>query len=399
MTLRKKHSRLKVILAILVPFAFLGLSLINVKTYTMTTISDFLKDQVDRHQTPSIQYALFDSDSILYTLSYGIQEESTGRPVDTSATYHLYSVTKTFTALAVLQLAQEGRIDLARPVSDYLPAFPYDHRITIDQLLSHTSGIPNPVPLRWIHTPEEHAVFDWRKFFEAEFSKHPKLNFEPGTRFQYSNLGYVLLGELIETVSGESYETYITQRIIHRSGVDAPDLSFTLDPETYTKGYHAYWSFTNAIFGFLIDKPKFMDAREGRWKPFKPFYIHGAPYGGLFGSMKGLIRYGQALMEDSAILLQDTQKQILFREKSVQDKPTGMSYAWFTGMLKGHPYITHAGGGGGYYVELRIYPDLHIGSVILYNRSGLKDERVLSRADSFFLTEKGYQGIQGTHRE
>lgn len=65
-----------------------------------------------------------------------------------------------------------------------------------------------------------------------------------------------------------------------------------------------------------------------------------------------------------------------------------MALSWFTGTIEGHAYYCHAGGGGGYYVELRVYRDLGVGSVILYNRSGMTDERILNRADTFFIAKK-----------
>jgi len=62
-----------------------------------------------------------------------------------------------------------------------------------------------------------------------------------------------------------------------------------------------------------------------------------------------------------------------------------MAFSWYTGTFKGHPYLTHAGGGGGYYVELRLYPILGVGSVIFFNRTGMKDERILDKVDDFFI--------------
>jgi D-alanyl-D-alanine carboxypeptidase len=69
-------------------------------------------------------------------------------------------------------------------------------------------------------------------------------------------------------------------------------------------------------------------------------------------------------------------------------KNTGMCMSWFTGKLKGYRYFTHAGGGGGYYSELRIYPDLGIGSVLLFNRSGMRDQRFLDKVDKHILADK-----------
>jgi len=351
----------------------------------MKKINDFLKDQVDNHHTPSIQYVFFDTVSLIYEKRYGLMNVKQKTKIDSSTTYHLYSVTKTFTALSVLQLAQAGKVELNKSVAFYLPEFPYPKEITIEQLLSHSSGIPNPLPLRWIHLDREHAAFDRNKFFADVFNAHPKLDFEPGTDFKYSNLGYVLLGQLIEKVSGKKFEDFVKENIGDRIGIDQSALSFQIDRAHHATGYHKWLSLTNAIFGFLFDKRKFMGNKEGKWKPFNLFYNNGTAYGGLIGSVSGLIKYAQTLLQGDSILLNDSYKQILFTERVIQGKPTGMSLSWYTGWLKGHRYFCHAGGGGGYYVELRVYPVLGAGSVIMYNRSGMKDERILDKADSFFI--------------
>lgn len=363
------------------------LMLLNFKYTNMKNINDFLKSQVDAEQTPSIQYAFFDIDSVLYEFRYGLKDVKLRKNVDANTTYHLYSVTKTFTALAVLQLAESGKVKLDNAVKDYLKDFPYGSEITVQQLLSHTSGIANPMPLKWIHLEEDHSKFNHDPFFSGIFSKHADLDFAPGSNFKYSNLGYVFLGQLIERVSGQTFEEYVSANILKRSGIENGELSFTIDPETHATGYHKYLSVTNAVLGFLIDKQKFMGPREGSWKPFKRFYNNGKAYGGIHGSAKGLINYAQALLADESVLLNDSYKQMLFTENVINGKSTGMSFSWFTGTLKGNRYFAHAGGGGGYYVELRVYPQLHVGSVIMYNRSGMTDERVLNKADSFFLTE------------
>jgi D-alanyl-D-alanine carboxypeptidase len=379
----------KLVITLLV-IGCLVVSVIEIKSFNMKNINEFLKEQVDNQQTPSIQYAFFDTTSIIYQLSYGLRNIKTGEKADASTNYHLYSVTKTFTALAVLQLAQEGKMEPGKPVSCYLPEFPYPDSITVEQLLSHTSGIPNPLPLKWIHLAEENPGFDRDKFFTEVFKNHPKLDFEPGTNFKYSNLGYVFLGQLVEKVSGQSFEDYVNENVFVRSGVDPSGLSFKLEPSIHAVGYHKWWSFSNAVFGFLFDKDKYMNKREGRWKPFNYFYNNGTSYGGMFGSATGLIRYAQTLMADNSRLLNNQYKKILFTETKIQNKPTGMSHSWYTGSLKGNKYFAHAGGGGGYYVELRLYPELGAGSVIMYNRSGMTDKRILDKADSFFITDGSY---------
>jgi len=353
----------------------------------MKSIVVFLKNEVDSNRTPSIQYAFFDSDSLIYEFQYGFNDLKAKKKTEASDTYNLFSVTKTFTALAVLQLAQQGKLHLHEPVINYLPDFPYSKQITVEQLLNHSSGIPNPLPLKWTHLTTEHDSFN-RDLFFSSILENNKLKSVPGTRFSYSNLGYVILGQLIEKVTGKKYETYIKENILDKAGITGNELSFTIDNAVHAKGYQKYWSFTNGLLGFLIDKKKYMGPAEGKWKPFHFFYINGTPYGGMIGSATGLIKYAQALLRSNDDLLNEDYKKILFTESVINHKPTGMSLSWFTGNVKGNNYFTHAGGGGGYYIELRIYPESGTGSVILFNRSGMTDERILDKADRFFLVEK-----------
>ena len=375
-------------LLIVAGLVILGLSLFDFYSYNMKSINEFLTDQVDRHGTPSIQYAFFDTDSIIYVMRHGLKNVKSQEKIDAKTTYNLFSVTKTFTALAVLQLVQEGKVELTQAASVYLSEFPYRKDITVEQLLSHTAGIPNPMPLKWIHLSGEHNDFDRNKYFSGIFKAHPEVEFVPGTDFKYSNLGYVLLGQLVESVSGQSLEEYMKKNIFQPSGAEISSLGFEINPDAHATGYHKWWSFTNAIFGFLFDKAKFMGPREGRWKPFNQFYTNGAAYGGMMGSAEGLIHYAQALLKENSILLSDGYKKILFTEKKIGSKGTGMSLSWYTGSLKGNRYLAHAGGGGGYYIELRLYPDLGMGSVIMYNRSGMTDQRILDKADAFFITHR-----------
>ncbi len=97
-----------------------------------------------------------------------------------------------------MQLEEKGRLKIDEPVKQYLPDFPYSSDITIKQLLTHSAGIPNPIPLSWIHLVSEHHSFHRDDFFKPIFDKRNKTKFRPNEKFAYSNLGYVLLGQIIE---------------------------------------------------------------------------------------------------------------------------------------------------------------------------------------------------------
>jgi hypothetical protein len=164
-------------------------------------------------------------------------------------------------------------------------------------------------------------------------------------------------------------------------------MSFCIvNKESHAKGYHKKHSFSNLLLGFFINKSVFMGESEGKWRSFNHFYVNGAPYGGLIGNPTAFVKYIQELLKEENSLISDEFKELLFQENANNEgEKTGMCLAWFAGELNGNQYFAHAGGGGGYYCELRIYPGLKKGSVIFFNRTGMKDEKILNKVDNYFL--------------
>jgi D-alanyl-D-alanine carboxypeptidase len=144
-------------------------------------------------------------------------------------------------------------------------------------------------------------------------------------------------------------------------------------------------SLANFILGFFLDKSKFMGKAEGKWRPFNNFYVNGVPYGGLIGTPSAFVKYIQELMKPNNELISGDFKKILFRENFTNNKrSTGMCLSWFKGNINGHPYYAHTGGGGRYYCEIRIYPKNDLGSVVFFNRTGIRDERFLDKVDQIY---------------
>lgn len=347
----------------------------------------FLQQYLHKQRTPSIHYAIFDVDNIIHEFRDGFADIGSGLKITNDTTYNAYSVTKTFTALAILQLVEQGKLRLGDYVRDFLPLFPYGETISIRHLLTHTSGIPNPIPLNWIHLAREHESFNRDLFFEEIVRKYNTVKTKPGEKFSYSNLGYVFLGTLIEKVASMSYERYIIEYVLKKLAIAPDALGFTIsDHLTHARGYHDRFSLSYIPLGLFIDKTKYMDAPIGRFRPFKDLYVNGVSYGGLIGTPSAFVEYTQALLRSECQLVSDDYKKILFTENHTNNgKATGMCLSWFCGELCGHRYVTHAGGGGGYYCEVRLYPDLKIGSVIFLNRTGMTDERLLDKVDKFFI--------------
>jgi D-alanyl-D-alanine carboxypeptidase len=356
----------------------------------MDEIDDILKKEVEENKTPSVQYIFFNKDNVIHTSRFGLADIKNQATVDENTTYNAYSVTKTFTALAVLQLVEQNKVDIKQPIKDYLPEFPYTPDITVHQLLAHSAGIPNPIPLSWVHLASDHSSFDRNQFFNNIFAKNKKLKSKPNEKYSYSNLGYVLLGQLIEKVSGVRFEQYINEHIINKLDLPTPALGFEInDPNKHATGYHKRRSFSNLLLGLFIDKSKYMAESVGKWKPFKNIYVNGSSYGGLIGTPYAFVRYIQRLLQSNATILSEEYKKILFTENRLNsNKASAMCLSWFKGKLNNENYFAHAGGGGGYYCEIRMYPELELGSVVMFNRSGMRDERYLDKVDKYALAER-----------
>ena len=353
----------------------------------MREIKQLIESEVKAGKTPSVQYYLFTKDQLLKEFRCGVADVANQTAISDEHTYNAYSVTKTFTALAILQLAEQKKLYIGDSVSSYLPQFPYGSAVTIRQLLNHTAGIPNPIPLSWIHLKEEHGGFDAAAFFQNVIDKNKKLRTKPGERFSYSNLGYIFLGQIIEQLSDKRYEDFITESIIDKLRADSIELGFeTKHDGHHAKGYHKPMSVSNLVLGLFINKKKYMSKAEGNWKPFKPFYVNGAPYGGLIGKPLAFVKYIQSLLQNDSALLSNQYKKLLFEESKTRNAiKTGMALSWFTGELNGHRFVTHAGGGGGFYCEIRLYTEQNLGSVVFFNRTGMTDERFLNKVDGVYL--------------
>jgi len=349
-------------------------------------VDAILRHQIEINKTPSIVYSIFSSNDILHEFVGGFSDIQNKNFADFETAYHLFSITKTFTALSILQLAEGGEITINGSVRKYLPEFPYSSEITISHLLSHSSGLPNPIPLSWVHLASEHEPFDRDEFFRSICYRNKKTRFGPNDKFAYSNLGYVFLGQLIENVTGGRYEDYVVENIIDRVDIGR-HLGFTNRSDVKkAKGYHRKFSVSNLILGLLFDREKFMNGEENGWLSFKECYVNGPSYGGLIGTMQGLKKYLQEFLRPDCRLLNPDFKPMLFTENVLHSgKQSRMCFSWFSDHLGNTKYYTHAGGGGGYYGEIRLYPEKKIGSVILLNRTGMTDERFLSNVDKFFF--------------
>jgi len=127
--------------------------------------------------------------------------------------FQLGSMTKQFTAIAILMLVEQGKMDLQKPISTYIPDYPMGDKITVHHLLTHTSGIKDFTKLKSLNQIAQQNLSPKQM---VDFFKNEPVDFNPGEKFEYNNSGYVILGYLIELVSGDTYENYINKNIFQK---------------------------------------------------------------------------------------------------------------------------------------------------------------------------------------
>lgn len=337
------------------------------------------------HPSPGYHYIIFDTNSIIKQEYSGFKNVEKQTIIDEKTSFHAFSISKTFTAVGVMQLVQSNKIKLSDTIQNYLTEIELSEPITIKQLLNHQSGIVNPIPLKWTHLETEHSSFSYQSFYDSIISRKLKLSCSPGKKFSYSNLNYLLLGKLIEKVSGMEYRDYIKTNIVDR--VRQNDyMDFTIPTSNHATGYHANSWFQNLLLGFLIDKKKMIYKADNSWNAFRTFYLNGASYGGIICTPNALKNYCQELLKTNSKLLSRNNIDSMLTESITNSgKSTSMALGWFKGKLGEHDYYCHAGGGGGYYSEIRLYPSLGIGSVVMTNSSGMTDKRILDHLDFKYI--------------
>jgi CubicO group peptidase (beta-lactamase class C family) len=181
-------------------------------------LDEKISSSLQRAGTPSVSVAVVRAGQLFYAKAFGSADLAARRAADVHTRYAVGSISKQFTAAALLLLQEEGKLSLDDRVAKYFPALTRAEDISIRQLLSHTSGYEDYAPQdylipEWTHAIEPQAILD-------RWARKP-LNFEPGTRWQYSNTNYTLAGAIFEKVAGRPLVDFLRQRIFEPLGMQS----------------------------------------------------------------------------------------------------------------------------------------------------------------------------------
>jgi CubicO group peptidase (beta-lactamase class C family) len=323
---------------------------------------------------PGVAAIAVDADGVRVERALGFADLGRRDDMTSETICNWFSMTKLVMATAVVQLADEGHLDLDAPVLDtYEPLAmlrPIERaaRITARHLLAHSAGVANPMPLRWVH-PADRPGPDRARFVEALLQRHRRVRFAPGTRAAYTNLGYLVLGELVTIVSREPFEDYVRAHVL--APLRMPSTDFTVsEPGRWATPHQRRLSALGLLMPVLLPRET-IGPRHGRFRALRHFYVDGAAYGGLVGPASDAVRFLRAHLRDGELegarILSTTATRSM-REIVAHGRAIEVGMGWFRrGKSRSTDFVEHLGGGAGFWNCLRIYPQAGVGAVVMGN--------------------------------
>ncbi|MDH4334515.1 MAG: beta-lactamase family protein [Chloroflexota bacterium] len=333
----------------------------TVQESDVAAVDAYITTQLHDLDIPGMALSIVQGDQIIHAQGFGTADSS-GRAVTPQTPFGIGSITKSFTAMAVMQLVEAGKIDLDAPVQRYLPWFRLadqeaSAKITIRDLLRQTTGIS-----------EKDGNGFWSSQQGLEDTVRGlgsiELTQPVGTAYQYSNINYSIAGLVVEKVAGQPYGDYVTQHIF------AP-----LDMQ------HSFTSRDQAVADGLSDGHTYMIGRTFALdRPVPPVY---GPTGSLMASAEDLAHYAIAHLDDgrygdTAILAPEGIAELHAPAVDVPGTDARYAMGWGAVTWEGQPMLFHSGDVFNYHSFITLLPDGDLGIVLLVNATGFEQ---LSQVD------------------
>ena len=313
-------------------------------TQTLAAEIDERLQRLVAENAPGLALLAKRGDEVLYNQGFGLADLAHHAPVTPDTKFRIGSVTKNFTAAAILKLCDEGQLSVDDPLSKYLPDFPRGDEVTIAQLMNHTSGIYSytsaPDFFSNVRLGTDEA--SWIKTFQDR-----PFDFAPGSKWSYNNSAYFLLGHLVSKISGKPYGQYLEETFFQPLGMEATGVH---DPTTVLR-HEAYgYSFTPSGFEKALD-----------WDMSK---AGGA--GALYSTTGDLARWTSALFAGQ-VISDESLAAAVSPTILANGENTHYGFGWFIDTHRGLPRYSHGGGLQGFSSHLAYYPEQDFTVVVLHN--------------------------------
>jgi CubicO group peptidase (beta-lactamase class C family) len=347
--------------------------LVKTKNKDFQEIDLYLQSLIDTGGIPGIAIAITSKKDIIYSKAFGVKNVQTKEKLQLWNTFHIASISKTFAATAIMQLFEQGKIDINKPLVTYLPYFRLnDERfkvITIKQMLNHTSGMPDVQDYEW----EKAVTDDSAAEMYVRILANEKMISEPGIEYHYSNIAYDVFAEVIAKVSGMSFETYVKKNILiplemYESSFYLPDIKQSLRTSPH------------------IGKP----ARVSGVYPYNRMH---APSSTLNTNVLELSHWAIANMNEgkykaARILSAATHSMMMtptFTTSKERKRSIGLS--WFMYPYRGMMNYEHGGRDLGYKSMLTLSPEKEIGIIILCNIEAIHMDNTRNKVMDILLAK------------
>jgi CubicO group peptidase (beta-lactamase class C family) len=310
-------------------------------------------------------------DKILFKKAYGLASKAYNVRNQVDTKFNLGSMNKMFTAVTIAQLAQQGKLSFTDTVGKFLPDYPNKdvaQKVTIHQLLTHTSGLKDYFNEKFMETSRDkfREVNDYLPLFQKE-----PLNFEPGSKWDYSNAGFMLLGAIIEKVTGQNYFEYVREHLYKPAGMTNTD-AYELDRDT-----------PNLATGYTRETSDDVKVRKNN------IFLHvlkGGPAGGGYSTVEDLHRFALALKQNKLLSAETTEKVIGGKVEMTFAGGSKYAYGFMDKTVNGQRIVGHGGGFPGLNSDLNIYLDSGYIVAVMSNYDPPTAQRVSDKFQEWLLS-------------
>ncbi len=314
------------------------------KTFDLNAIDAYVASQVPEKGFVGLSLAIMRDGKILFAKGYGRRSVEPPAPAEVDTSFAVGSITKQFACACVFLLAQDGKLSVDDPVGKYYPALTRARDVTLYDLMSHVSGYPDYYPLDFVDrrmfkpAPVDQVI--------AEYAGG-KLDFEPKTRWSYSNTGYMILGRVVEKVGGEPFGKFLERRVLRPVGMNHSYFEPGKDVPGLAHGYTS----------FALGTPELATLESEGW-------IYAA--GGLYASASDLARWDLALVEGK-VLKPESYRLMTTPRQLAGGKTAEYGCGLSVNRREGETVLSHGGAVSGFLAYNAVVPRTKSGVVLLAN--------------------------------
>ncbi len=293
---------------------------------------------------PGATFLISKNGNIIYKKAFGLANLELNVPMKTDNIFKIGSITKQFTAISILMLMEQGKLNLDDEITKFIPDYPTNgNKITIHNLLNHTSGIKNYTKVKGLN---EISQKDLTPLELIDFSKNEPIDFVPGAKFKYNNSGYVILGYIIEKITGQPYGEFVEEHIFKELEMTASQYASQRKIiENRASGYQKNDNYTNRM-DFSLNL-----AYSG---------------GGLMSTVDDMFKWQEAI-KNNLLISKETTKKAFTNYTLNNGEHTNYGYGWHIKTINNNRTFEHGGSVWGFKSMGVYFPDLDIYVIALTN--------------------------------